>query len=304
MSKKTLGHIFALFTIIVWGTTFIASKTLLTTFSPAQTMLMRFVIAYIVLTVINHKYEKFNLKNEIRFILLALSGNTLYFICENVALTYTLASNVSILLALAPMLTAILAHFLTKDEKLHKGIFIGFAIAIVGVGFVVFNGTVLLKLNPLGDLLSFGAAIMWAIYSILLKYSVNHFEGTYLTRKVSFYSILTTIPIILFENKGFPLQSIAEPKILISLLFLGIIGSGICYIAWNFSTKTLGVIATNNYIYLIPFVTLISAGLLLEEPITLMGVLGAILIVGGIIISEKFPKISRVDMIEFLEEND
>lgn len=231
MSKKTIGHIAALFTIVVWGTTFIASKTLLTTYSPAQTMLMRFVIAYIVLIVLNHKHEKFEWKNEIRFLLLALSGNTLYFLCENIALTYTLAANVSILLALAPMLTAILAHFFTKDERLHRGIFIGFGIAIIGVGLVVFNGTVLLKLNPLGDLLSFGAAFMWAIYSILLKYSVDRFDGVYLTRKVCFYSIITTILIVIFEKKEFPIGAIGEPKLLFSLLLLGILGSGICYVA-------------------------------------------------------------------------
>lgn len=289
MSHKTIGHLSALFTITVWGTTFIASKTLLSTYSPFQTMLMRFVVAYIVLFALNHKFYRINLKDELQFLLLALFGSTLYFICENVALTYTLASNVSIIIALAPMITAVFAHFFTKDESLHKGIFIGFMIAFLGVIFVVFNGTVLLKLNPIGDVLSFGAAFLWAIYSVLLKKNVHRFENLYLTRRVCFYSILTTLPLVLMEHKEFPIMRALQSKLLISLLLLGILGSAICYIAWNYSTRVLGIVTTNNYIYFIPFVTLIAAGILLKEPITPMGVVGSVLIFCGILVSEKYP---------------
>lgn len=290
MPQKKLGHLFALFTIIIWGTTFIASKVLLTEFSPVQIMLIRFVIAYVVMFLMNHQLHKVVLKDEIKFCLLAIFGSTLYFICENVALTYTLASNVSIILAIAPMLTAILAHIFTKDEQLHKGIFAGFFLAFLGVAMVVFNGTVILKLNPLGDILSLLAAVMWAVYSILLKNCVHRFDSFYLTRRVLFYSILTTLPLLVAEQKELPLGQLLEPKMLISILLLGILGSGFCYVTWNYATKWLGVVTTNNYIYLNPFVTLIAAGLLLKEPVTMMGIAGSIFIVGGIVIADKYGK--------------
>ncbi len=290
MPQKKLGHLFALFTIIIWGTTFIASKTLLTEFSPVQIMFLRFVIAYVVMLLMNRKIHKVVMKDEILFCLLAIFGSTLYFIFENVALTYTLAANVSIILAIAPMFTAILAHIFTKDEQLHKGIFVGFILAFIGVAMVVFNGTVILKLNPLGDILSLLAALMWAIYSVLLKNCVHRFDSFYLTRRVLFYSILTTLPLLLAENKGLPFAQLGEPKMLICILFLGILGSGFCYVTWNYATKWLGIVTTNNYIYLNPFVTLIAAGLILKEPLTIMGIVGSIFIIGGIVLADKYKK--------------
>lgn len=299
-SGKLFGHILATVTIIIWGTTFIASKLLLEEFSPVQVMIMRFVIAYITLFILNHKMQKTTLKEEIIFLSLAITGTTIYFLCENKALTITLVSNVSILLSVAPLLTAILAHFYTKDEKVNSKIIIGSIIAFAGVGLVVFNGTVVLQLNPLGDILSFGAALSWAIYSVILKKNVKQYDSVYLTRKVVFYSIITTIPLLILERNSFPVNELANPSFIFSLIFLGVLGSGICYVAWNIATRKIGIITTNNYIYLSPFVTMIAAGLILHEEITFMGVIGALLIVGGVVVAgmKNTFKLKRMNEVE------
>jgi drug/metabolite transporter (DMT)-like permease len=284
-SKKTIGHLIALFTIVIWGTTFIASKFLLEVFTPIQIMIMRFTIAYVVLLILNHKREKLRLKEEAGFLLLALTGCTIYFISENVALTYTFASNVSIIVASAPILTAILAHFFTKDEKISLNIILGFLIAFTGVAFVVFNGTFILKLSPVGDLLSFLAALSWAIYSINLKRYLVKYDSVYLARKTTFYAILTTVPLAIFENAPFALSALEQPKYIISILFLGIVGSAICYVAWNTVSRRIGIVTANNYIYVIPFVTLIAAGIMLNEKVSIISVVGAVLIVCGVAVS-------------------
>ena len=115
--KKTAGHILALFTITVWGTTFVATKRLLDDYDALQIMLMRFFIAWVVLLLVTRKIEKpRNFLDELGIFALSLSGITLYYYFENTALTYTLAANVSIILAAAPVFTAILAHVFTRDE--------------------------------------------------------------------------------------------------------------------------------------------------------------------------------------------
>ncbi len=284
-SDKLIGHILASLTIIVWGTTFISSKILLGEFTPLQVMIMRFVIAYVTLLLISHKGMKTTWREELTFFSLAILGTTLYFLFENKALTLTFASNVSIILSIAPIFTAILAHFFTKDEKIHKTLIQGSLIAFAGVALVVFNGTVILKLSPIGDILSFGAALCWAIYSVILKKQVCKYESVYLTRKVLFYSILTTIPLLFMENKRFPIQEIFQSSYWLHLLFLGAIGSGLCYVAWNLATNKLGIVTTNNYIYLSPFITMMAAGLMLHETVTVMGVFGAILIILGVVVA-------------------
>lgn len=128
--RKTAGHILALLTIIVWGTTFIATKILLDYFSATQIMVLRFFISYIgllLICILNRQFTlKHNWRDEVGIFLLSMSGVTIYYFFENTALSFTQASNVSILVAFAPIFTAILAHFFTKDEKLKKNIIFGF----------------------------------------------------------------------------------------------------------------------------------------------------------------------------------
>lgn len=100
-----------------------------------------------------------------------------------------------------------------------------------------------------------------------------------------FYSIVTTLPLLFIEGKSFPLINLENVSLLISLLFLGCLGSGICYVAWNVATHKLGIVTTNNYIYIAPFVTMVAARLLLREAITVIGVLGALLIIAGVVVA-------------------
>lgn len=285
--KKIVGHILALITIIVWGSTFISTKMLLSEFSPVQIMLCRFAIAYVVLWLIRPKLDKTNIKDELLFLLMGIFGCTVYFITENTALKYTLASNVSIIVASAPILTAILAHFFVKGERLNKNIGIGFVVAFTGVALVVFNGQFVLKLNPAGDLLSLAAALSWAVYSVILRTCVDKYNSVMLTRKLMFYGFVTALPIAAIEGEPFPSEAFRIPEMLFCILFLGVIGSGICYVLWNKAISKLGVVITNNYIYINPFVTLVTGGIILREPITVMGVTGAILIISGVVLSSK-----------------
>lgn len=284
--SSAMAHILAIFTIIVWGTTFIASKLLLEVYSPLQIMLLRFVIAYIILFILKPKVMKLSLKEEINCMLLGLFGCTIYFLMENYALMYTLASNVSIIIAAAPILTAILAHFFLTNEKLQKGIFLGFFIAFLGVALVVFNGTVVLKLNPLGDMLSLGAALCWAIYSVILKKQISKCDGMILTRRIMLWGFITAFPIEFIKGESFSLAPLCQGTLLFCILYLGILGSGICYVLWNTAIHKLGTVVTNNYIYIIPFSTMVAATLILKEPISLMGICGAMLIILGVFISD------------------
>jgi drug/metabolite transporter (DMT)-like permease len=285
--SRAVGHLLALFTIIVWGSTFIVTKLLLSEFTPVHIMLCRFVIAYFVLWLIRPKLEKTSIKDELLFAVMGIFGCTLYFITENTALEYTLASNVSIIVASSPIITAILAHFFVKGEKMNKNIVFGFFVAFLGVILVVVNGKFVLKLNPAGDALSLGAAVSWAIYSIVLRLCVDRFDSVFLTRKLMFYGFITALPIAIMQGERLPLEAFKAPDMLFCILFLGVIGSGICYVTWNKAIAKLGVVTTNNYIYINPFVTLVTGGIFLKEPITVMGVFGALLIISGVVISSR-----------------
>ncbi|MDO4315852.1 MAG: DMT family transporter, partial [Oscillospiraceae bacterium] len=228
-------------------------------------------------------------RQELCFLLLGLSGCSLYFYTENTALTYTLASNVSIIVAAAPIFTAVLAHA-AGVERFRRQTLWGFLAAFTGVVLVVCNGTFVLKLNPRGDLLALGAAACWAVYSVLQRRAGRELDPILFTRRTLFWGAVTAVPLVLLEGAPFPTAPLAAPVVFGNLLFLGLIGSGLCYVLWNRAFRLLGVVATNNFIYLNPFVTIVTARIFLDEPISPLAVVGAALITAGVAVSQYAPK--------------
>lgn len=286
---KLTGCLFAAFTVLVFGTTFISSKKLLAAdYSPAQIMLGRFLIAYCALWLLRPKRLRLTWRQEAVFLLMGLTGCSLYFYTENTALTYTLAANVSIIVAAAPIFTAVLAHF-AGEEQFHASTLWGFLVAFAGVILVVCNGTFVLKLSPRGDLLALAAAACWSVYTVLLKKNGSKFDPLLVTRRTLFWGAVTAAPIVLAEGTTFSAQSLLTPAVAGNFLFLGLIGSGLCYVLWNHAIRLLGVVTTNNFIYLVPFVTIVAASIFLRESISPLALLGAVLITAGVVLAQRKP---------------
>ena len=199
MNKKaTAGHITALITIVIWGTTFISTKILLTDFTPIEILFFRFLLGLLVLIAVYPKRLRIkDKKQELTFAAAGLCGICLYYLLENIALTYTMASNVGVIISVAPFFTAVLSHvFLKTEEKLKVQFFIGFAVAMTGICLISFSGKEL-NLNPIGDILAVAAAFVWAVYSLLTrKISGYGFNIIGTTRKIFTYGILFMLPFL------------------------------------------------------------------------------------------------------------
>ena len=199
-ASRFIGCLAATFTIIIWGTPFISTKILLTDFRPVEILFFRFVIGFTALLFAYPKRMKgVDCKKEMTFLLAGLCGVCLYYLLENIALTYTTASNVGVILSVAPFFTALLSRlFLKPERKLRTNFFIGFAVAMTGVLLISFGG-LKMELNPVGDMLAVLAAFVWACYSILTrKISGFGYPVILTTRRTFFYGILFMIPALFF----------------------------------------------------------------------------------------------------------
>lgn len=162
----------------------------------------------------------------------------------------------------------------------------GFAVAISGVVLVVLNGALVLKLSPVGDLLAFLAAASWACYSVLIKRLSGRVDSTLLARRVILYGAVTSVPLLAARGElSIDFTPLAQPKPLFCILFLAVLGSAVCFAVWNVVIDRLGVVHANNYIYLQPFITIVASHFLLGEPMSWTAIVGALLIIGGVIIS-------------------
>lgn len=288
-NKNVIGHMAALFTIVVWGTTFISTKVLLREFQPVEILIIRFVIGYAILFIVKPGIMRLSdKKQEWVFAGAGLCGICLYYLLENIALTYTLASNVGVIISAAPFFTAILSRIFLKGEgKLCVSFFLGFAVAILGICMMSFSGSESMRLNPKGDLLALLAAFVWACYSVLTKkISTFGYSTIQSTRHMFGYGILFMIPAAIAFDFRLGLFRLADPVNLLNILFLGVGASALCFVTWNFAVQVLGAVRTSVYIYVVPVVTIVTSVLILNEKITKAAGFGAVLTLVGLILSE------------------
>ena len=292
-SNHVKGHISALITILIWGTTFISTKILLTSFKPVEILFYRFGIGVLVLLIAYpHRLKGTDKKQELMFMAAGLCGVTLYYLLENIALTYTTASNVGVIISIAPFFTAILANWLLDGEKPKANFFIGFFAAIIGIFLISFNGSAVLQLNPIGDLLAILAAIVWAAYSILSrKISQFGYNTIQTTRRIFCYGLFFMTPVLFSFHFEWGLERFTQPANLFNILFLGLGASALCFVTWNLAVKFLGAVKTSIYIYLVPVITVVTSVIVLSERVTWMSAFGTVLTLAGLFISEKKVKV-------------
>lgn len=282
--SKIFYHLIALLTIIIWSNTFVSSKILLHNgLSPAEIFAIRFALAYVAIIPFTHsKLWCDNLKDELLMLVLGATGGALYFLAENTALKYTGVSNVCLLVCSAPLLTALLARWFGKSEKMSSRLITGSLIAFAGAALVIVEDWKHMQLKLLGDMLALCGALSWAVYQLIIKRMCRKYSTVFITRKVFAYGLLTIAVFFVFDHPSFPLDSMLHPVVAGNLLFLGIIASGLCFWVWNIVIDHLGAVATSAYIYLQPLFAAITASFVLGEPITGAVVAGAVLIIAGV----------------------
>lgn len=283
------GHFAALITVLIWGTTFISTKVLLEQLRPAEILLLRFILGWLALLAADpHPIIGTSRKQELAFAAAGLCGICLYYLLENIALTYTAAGNVGVIVSVSPCFTAILSRFLLRDgDALTPRFFLGFLVALAGICIISFNGASL-HLDARGDLLALLAALVWAGYAVLSKYvSSFGYPTIRTTRRIFTYGILWMLPVCALLDFHPQWSALARPRVFGNLLYLGLGASALCFVTWGIAVEKLGAVKTSVYIYLVPVITLVTSALILREPITPLALLGTLLTLLGLVITQK-----------------
>ena len=295
MDNKYLAHFLAFITVAIWGSTFVFTKMLLLNgLSPAQIFTLRFIVAYVLLLMFEvttrwHSFRLFSTswRDELTMVLLGISGGSLYFLTENAAMLYTTATNTSLIVCSCPLFAMLLVALAYRQtERLTRVQIVGSLLACMGMAVVVLNGHFVLHLSPLGDMLAFGACLCWAAYSLLMKSVTNRYSTFFIPRKVFFYGLVTILPYYLIFPDFPSFDVILSPVVLWNLLFLSVIASMACFLVWNWVIHQLGAVIATNWVYFNPITTILFAWWLLHEHITLWFLLGSLLIIIGMILSD------------------
>jgi drug/metabolite transporter (DMT)-like permease len=290
--RKYIGEFALSITAIIWGSGFVASAIALEYFTPYQTLAGRFLIGVILLSLVFHKKLKCISKNTIKKG--AIIGVFLYlaFALQTVGLQFTTPSKNAFLTAVNVVIVPFIAFFLYK-RKMDKFELIGVVLAITGVGVLS------LKLSTeinLGDLLSLCCAFAFAFHIFYTAKFVKDEDPVLLTIiQMITASILGFIVVFFRGETSFSL----EMEAISSLIYLGVFSTTIAFllqtVAQKYTTETKAAIILSTE----AFWGMVFSIIILHEVITYKMMVGAILILCAIIISEtKLTFIKRKKMKE------
>jgi drug/metabolite transporter (DMT)-like permease len=258
---------------------------------PFTIAFFRLLIAFVVVFPIgfrsawNHRSTFMGYKKP--FLLMTLTGITFFNTFIYGALQFTTASNVSVLESVIPVMTVILSAFILK-ERLQSIQWVGVLISFIGAIWVVLNGRIfnLAAIDwNIGDAIMIGAIISWAVYSIYVKQYMHLFPAYAALLVMTGISILVLFPIVLLEwfVKGVP--SLGSPHHVIGLLYIGIFPSFIALIFYNRAVHLLSASKAAVFLNFLPVVTMVGAYLWLGETISVMQIIGALVVISGVILT-------------------
>lgn len=278
-----------MFAIIFWGASFIATKYLLNELTPETIISMRMILAIsllLVIALIQKRDFTIHLKSHGYIFILALIA-VFHLWIQVTGLKFTTASNTGWIIGTAPIFMAILGLIFFK-EKLNSLKVTGIVLATFGLLLLVGKGNItnIDLIENKGDLLVLSSAFTWGIYSMVNK-KISLDYSPLMT--ILYLFIMMAIIIIPLTAGKESISSVVHLSAIgwISILFLGLLCSGVSYVIWAYSLREMESAKVGAYLYFEPFVTIVTAWIFLKEDITLLMILSGLIITAGVFLVNK-----------------
>ena len=275
--------------IIFWGTSFVATKTVLQEIKPVTIIILRLVLASVLLTIIALSTKRkfsINLKNHGWIFILALVA-VFHLWIQVTGLQYTTAANTGWIIGTAPVFMVILGFTFYK-EKITLLQFAGILVALAGLLLLIGKGDItnIGLIENKGDLLVLGSAFTWGVYSMVNK-KISLSYSPLMT--ILYLFLMMAIIIIPFNLNSETIDSVINLSTIswMWILFLGIFCSGVAYVIWAQALRDMESAKVGAFLYFEPLVTVVAAWIYLNEEITLLMILSGLLITAGVFIVNK-----------------
>lgn len=284
----------ALWAIIFWGISFIATKVALKELHPFMLLTLRYVIGAILLFSIQYHRERgflkqFGYRDWVHIFLLATVGVSGLGLLQAYGLIYTSAINTGWIIAINPILITVAARFFL-DEAITTRKIAGILLGFLGIFLIITRGVISLSVfrfaSTFGDLLVFVSAIAWSAFTVGGKGFLSRFNPLSSITAIMGSGFLLILPLGILKG-GWVSLSHLSLLTWVGVLFLGIFCSGLGYLFWYSALEKKDSGSVGMYLYLEPLVTLIGASLILGEPIYWITMLGGAMTLAGVYLATR-----------------
>jgi drug/metabolite transporter (DMT)-like permease len=288
MTNRLLPTLSALFAVVVWGATFIATKIALQEVSPATIVWVRFAMGVVLLGAAVGMRKQFAIPARSEwayFALLGFLGVTFHQWLQANGLITAQATTTAWIVASTPVFIALLGWLFLK-ERIGWVRAAGIALAAFGVLLVVSKGNlsalVTGREGTVGDFLILISAVNWAVYTILSRRELARHPAARMMFYVMLLGWLFTTVWIFGFGPGVSEIPHLTPRGWSAVLMLGIFGSGLAYIAYTDALQALPASQLGAFLNIEPLVTTLLASFMINERITPVTLLGGAVIIFGV----------------------
>lgn len=275
-----------LFTIILWGSAFPMIKIALNDFSAESLSAFRLILATIILLpfVIIKKLPTPELRDIPVIFILGFCGFVIYHTALNFGETLISAGISGILVSTTPIFSSALAYIFLK-EHFSKWNWLSSLVAFIGISIISISKDDYTTINVLGVFIILLASFSESLYFTFQKKYIEKYgfiAFTLYTIMASSPFMLIFIPEIINDIHGATFTSI------VSVLYLAIFPTIIPYVLLAYIVKSVGVSDATMSLYLTPIVSLLLSYLLLDELPTTLAIIGGIITLLGVSLSNFF----------------
>tara|TARA_Y100000768_G_scaffold112549_1_gene82930 strand:+ start:238 stop:1164 length:927 start_codon:yes stop_codon:yes gene_type:complete len=294
-TKYPVNNFFLLIILsAIWGSAFFAIKVGLNDFSPTGVASLRLIIASIFLLLlfyIQNKQIIFSKEVIFLLVIIGIIGNFIPFYLISWAEQFIPSSTAGMLMAIGPIITLVMSHFLTKNEKFSLMKIVSITIGLVGV-FFIFN---INSLNNLysntsieiyAKLLVILAAFGYMFSNIIAYEKLSNIDSFSITTFATTFGAIFSLPFFIYDLSINNFEYVFNYKSTYAIIYLGIFPTAIAFQFRYYITKTSGPVFLSYVAYLIPVFAVIWGYILLSEKIGVNSLIGIFLILLGVYLGQ------------------
>ena len=289
--KKTISLVCLIVCTFIWGTTFIAQDTGMDNIGPFTFNCVRFFVGFVAVAPFVFLFEKKKINQQIKnntnqfFKLMVPVGVFLFLACifQQVSLLYTDVANSAFFTIFYVLMVPIIVYFLFS-EKLHWSIWPSVLACVIGGYFLSDIGDANIRL---GDSLVLIGALFWALHIIYIGKIINRFDLPFFIALMQnlIVAALSFILVIIFEEFDFSKIKLET----IEILYAGILSGGVAFALQLFGQRNISAAPAAIVMSLEGVVAAIAAWIILNQILELNNIIGCLLILGGILLSQLAP---------------
>jgi drug/metabolite transporter (DMT)-like permease len=267
----------------MWGSSYLFIKLAVNDFGTFTLVALRLLVGAILLwTVVRVAGQALPRERRIygHLLVMAIINITIPFLLITWAEQSVESSLAAILTSPVPLFAIVLSSLFLADEPMRVNGVVGLVVGFVGVVIITSPGLTGTGSSPAGEIALLGAAFSYACGAVYSRRNVRGLAPMIpAVFQVTFAAIITGILAILFEH---PWTATPDAEAIFSILWLGILGSGLAYLAVFRLFSHWGATRTTLVSYLIPVVGIVLGYLVLAEPVDARIVFGTALVIAGI----------------------